>query len=91
MDDPNLRRPTYGYIDYEDMATSAREHNYHVSIAMVPLDGRFMSASTVRLFKREQRYSRSASTGTITSPTSFSVRNRLGRALSRLRRPFVVR
>ena len=56
IDDPNLRRPTYGYIDYADMAASARQHRYHVSIAMVPLDGWPISARTVGLFKREQRY-----------------------------------
>ncbi len=40
IDDPNLRRPRYGHIDYAGLLAHARAHGYHVSIAMVPLDGR---------------------------------------------------
>jgi hypothetical protein len=40
IDDPNLRRPRYGHIDYAELLSDARAHGYHVSIAMVPLDGR---------------------------------------------------
>ncbi len=56
IDDPNLRRPTYGHISYADLAASARAHGYHVSIAMVPFDGRWFHRDVVRLFRREQRY-----------------------------------
>lgn len=55
IDDPNLRRPTYGHIDYAQLAASAAAHDYHVSIAMVPLDGRRFHADTVRLFARQAR------------------------------------
>jgi hypothetical protein len=51
IDDPNLRRPRYGHIDYAELLSDARAHGYHVSIAMVPLDGRLASARAVRLFR----------------------------------------
>jgi hypothetical protein len=56
IDDPNLRRPTYGHINYANMAASAAALGYHVSIAMVPLDGRFFHRDAVRLFRRNSRH-----------------------------------
>lgn len=56
IDDPNLRRPTYGHINYPEMAASARALDYHVSIAMVPLDGRSFHSKTVRLFREDARH-----------------------------------
>lgn len=38
IDDPNLRGAGYGHLDYERLLASARHHDYHVSMAMVPLD-----------------------------------------------------
>jgi hypothetical protein len=38
VDDPNLHRPRYGYIDYEDLIAHAAQHRYHVGLATVPLD-----------------------------------------------------
>jgi hypothetical protein len=55
IDDPNLRRPTYGHIRYAELAASAAARHYHVSIAMVPLDGRRFHGEAVRLFRRHQR------------------------------------
>jgi hypothetical protein len=55
IDDPNLRRPTYGHIKYAELAASAVALDYHVSIAMVPLDGRFSHGDAVRLFRRHAR------------------------------------
>jgi hypothetical protein len=40
IDDPNLRGPGYGCLDYDQLLASARGHGYHVSMAMVPLDAR---------------------------------------------------
>jgi hypothetical protein len=39
IDDPNLHRPSYGYLDYARLIAHARDHGYHVGLAMVPLDG----------------------------------------------------
>lgn len=51
FDDPNLRRPTYGFIDYAAMLRHADEHNYHVAMAMIPLDALGAHRATIRLFK----------------------------------------
>ncbi|MGN6870627.1 MAG: hypothetical protein ACTHMY_19725 [Solirubrobacteraceae bacterium] len=56
IDDPNLRRPTYGHINYPEMAASAAKFDYHVSIAMVPLDGRAFHAQAVQLFREQSRH-----------------------------------
>jgi hypothetical protein len=50
IDDPNLRWPTYGHIDYTALSRSAVLHGYHVAIAMIPLDGRLAHPRAVRLF-----------------------------------------
>jgi hypothetical protein len=50
IDDPNLRWPTYGHIDYAALSRSAALHGYHVAIAMIPLDGRLAHPRAVRLF-----------------------------------------
>jgi hypothetical protein len=51
FDDPNLRRPTYGHIDFAQLVRHADEHDYHASMAMIPLDRRGAHAATVRLFR----------------------------------------
>ena len=40
FDDPNLRRPSYGYIDYRGLAAHADTHGYHAAMAMIPRDAR---------------------------------------------------
>jgi hypothetical protein len=54
FDDPNLHWPTYGFLDLRKMARHAREFNYHVSFAMVPLDAWFVNPRVGPLF-RENR------------------------------------
>jgi hypothetical protein len=39
IDDPNLHRASYGYLDYGGLAAEATRHGYHVALATVPLDG----------------------------------------------------
>jgi hypothetical protein len=51
LDDPNLHWPTYGHLRYEQLALHAREHGYHMAIAMAPLDGWFAHPGLVRLFR----------------------------------------
>jgi hypothetical protein len=50
FDDPNLRWPSYGYIDYQRLLAHADEHGYHVAIAMIPLDAGRAHGPTASLF-----------------------------------------
>jgi hypothetical protein len=54
LDDPNLHWHTYGYVDYTALARHAREHQYHVSIATVPLDAWFVNRRVAEIFRRER-------------------------------------
>jgi hypothetical protein len=51
FDDPNLHWPTYGFIDFQEMAKHAGQHNYHSSFATIPLDGWYVNDQTADLFK----------------------------------------
>lgn len=51
IDDPNLHWPSYGYIDYADLARHAERENYHLAFATIPLDTWFTHARTARLFR----------------------------------------
>jgi len=51
FDDPNLRRPTYGHIDFAELVAHADAYNYHASMAMIPLDRLGAHGPTVRLFR----------------------------------------
>lgn len=52
FDDPNLRRPSYGFIDFAKLVQHADEHDYHAAMAMIPLDSSFPHRATVALFRR---------------------------------------
>jgi hypothetical protein len=58
IDDPNLRRRRYGHIDYAELLSDARAHDYHVSIAMVPLDGRLARSdgAATRIFREGTKH-----------------------------------
>jgi hypothetical protein len=51
IDDPNLHRPSYGHLRYGELLRDARARGYHLSIAMVPLDGWFADPRVARLFR----------------------------------------
>jgi hypothetical protein len=51
FDDPNLRRPSYGYIDYRGLAAHADAHGYHAAMAMIPRDARRPHAGAVDTFR----------------------------------------
>jgi hypothetical protein len=55
LDDPNLHWPTYGYVRYADLARHAEEHQYHVGMAMIPLDGWFAESRAVRIFREHEQ------------------------------------
>jgi hypothetical protein len=50
IDDPNLRRPRYGYLNYASLLRHARLHGYHLAVAMVPLDARLAHPRATRIF-----------------------------------------
>jgi hypothetical protein len=52
FDDPNLHRPTYGHVHFARIAQQAREFNYHVAFATIPLDGWYAHRATAELFHR---------------------------------------
>jgi hypothetical protein len=56
IDDPNLRRPRYGHVDYAQLLAHARAHRYHVAIAMVPLDARRAHPRAVEIFRAGARH-----------------------------------
>jgi hypothetical protein len=56
FDDPNLHSETYGFIDFAKLARHARESNYHVSFAMVPLDAWFVHSDAATLFRQNQTH-----------------------------------
>jgi hypothetical protein len=50
FDDPNLRRRSYGFIDYAQLAAHAREHGYHAAMAMIPIDAGRAHPRALELF-----------------------------------------
>lgn len=50
FDDPNLHWPTYGYIDYAQLAQHAALYGYHVAFGTIPLDGWFVHKAAAQLF-----------------------------------------
>jgi hypothetical protein len=51
VDDPNLHRPRYGYVDFGDLARHAAAHDYHVAMATVPIDTWFTHRRAARIFR----------------------------------------
>ena len=51
FDDPNLHRPSYGYIKYAELAEQAQEHRYHAGMAMIPLDAWYAASKAVDVFR----------------------------------------
>jgi hypothetical protein len=51
FDDPNLHRPTYGYVRFAELAHDAAVHGYHAAMATIPLDTVFASRDAVRVFR----------------------------------------
>jgi hypothetical protein len=55
FDDPNLHWPSYGHVDYREIAARAAKSNYHVSFATVPLDNWFTHQPTAAIFRENPR------------------------------------
>jgi hypothetical protein len=56
IDDPNLRSRRYGYIDFERLVDHASAHNYHATIATVPLDAWYFDRKIADLFRAQKQY-----------------------------------
>jgi hypothetical protein len=56
IDDPNLHHRSYGYIDFEKLANHAAAHNYHATIATVPLDAWYFDRKVVDLFQTYKKH-----------------------------------
>lgn len=50
IDDPNLHWPSYGFVDYREIAKRAKDENFHVAFATIPLDTWFTHKATANLF-----------------------------------------
>lgn len=48
FDDPNLHWPSYGFVNLSELGAHARQHNYHVALATVPLDAWFAHPAALR-------------------------------------------
>jgi hypothetical protein len=51
LDDPNLHWPTYGHLRYRELLAHAEAHNYHLAVAMIPLDAWLVHPTTARMFR----------------------------------------
>jgi long-chain acyl-CoA synthetase len=51
FDDPNLFWPTYGCLDFRELAKHAKAHDYYVSVAMVPLDAWWVNRTAAATFR----------------------------------------
>lgn len=56
FDDPNLHWPTYGCIDFREVAIRARRSNFHVAFATIPLDSWFTHRTTAQLFHDNSKW-----------------------------------
>lgn len=51
IDDPNMRKSTYGHIDYTALVEHADRFDYHIAFAHIPLDFDDFDSMTVELFR----------------------------------------
>lgn len=57
LDDPNLHWPSYGYLKLPRLARHSAEHDYHLALAMVPLDAWFAHPTSARLLRERSSLS----------------------------------
>ena len=55
IDDPNLHSRRYGYIDFERLVNHASAHNYHATVATVPLDSWYFDRKVAALFSTHKQ------------------------------------
>jgi hypothetical protein len=52
LDDPNLRLPSYGFLNYRELIEQAQKNHFHVALATIPIDVSSTHSGTVSLIKR---------------------------------------
>jgi len=55
IDDPNFHHRSYGYLDFAKLIRHAEAHNYHASVATVPLDTWYFNRKVVALFRAHRQ------------------------------------
>jgi hypothetical protein len=55
IDDPNFHHRTYGYLDFAKLIRHAEAHNYHATVATVPLDTWYFNRKVVALFRAHRQ------------------------------------
>jgi hypothetical protein len=56
LDDPNLRLPSYGFLNYRELIEQAQKHHFHVALATIPIDVSSTHSGTVSLIRRNSQY-----------------------------------
>ena len=51
IDDPNFHHRSYGYVDFALLIKHAKTHNYHATVATVPLDTWYFNRKVAALFQ----------------------------------------
>ena len=52
IDDPNLHRPTYGFVKFAELARYAYDQGCHVAFATIPLDAWYSNREAAAIFGR---------------------------------------
>ena len=78
FDDPNLRRASYGFVRYAELARHADRYGYHAAMATIPLDARVRAPRPPRSSAADDGTSLSSFTETIISATSSHALSRGG-------------
>jgi len=55
VDDP-LLRPTYGFLNFEDLLGLMQHHNFHTTIAFIPHNFRRSSPRIIRMFRENPKH-----------------------------------
>ena len=56
IDDPNLHRTKYGYLDYKKIVEDSTIHGYHINFATIPLDLFYASKKALNLLKKNGKH-----------------------------------
>jgi hypothetical protein len=56
FDDPNLHWSSYGFLPFRETTALAKQHNFHVACATVPLDSWYVHEPTAALFRQNSEW-----------------------------------
>ena len=55
IDDPNLHWWSYGFLDYRKLAEHSEAHDYHLTVATIPIDQLYVHRPTVAFLRERTR------------------------------------